>query len=71
MLSNFNINGFTESARLLHILSGYSPVVQVSTHISGSSLDHCYVHRKFSETFSVDVFDIYFIDHDAVRLRFT
>ena len=56
MLSNFNINGFTESARLLHILSGYSPVVQVSTHISGSSLDHCYVHRKFSETFSVNVF---------------
>ena len=71
ILGDFNIDAFHENNRLLHVLSVYNQVVTKSTHISGSLLDPVYVHKEFSGTLSVNVIDIYFSDHDAVKLKFT
>lgn len=54
-----------------YVPSEYSQVAKVWTHLSGSLLDHCYVYKEFSKTFCEDVFEIYFSDHDRVRLGFT
>ena len=70
ILGDFNINGFEKYDRLSNILSYFNQVVEVSTHISGSLLDHVYVHKEFSRTLFVDVFDVYFSDHDSVKLKF-
>ena len=70
ILGDFNINGFEKNDRLSNILSYFNQVVEVSTHISGSLLDHVYVHKEFSRTLFVDVFDVYFSDHDSVKLKF-
>ena len=70
ILRDFNINALHENNRLLHVLSAYNQAVTKSTHISASLLDHVYVHKEFSRTLSVNVIDIYFSDHDAVKLKF-
>ena len=70
ILGDFNINGFEKNDRLSNILSYFNQVVEVSTHISGSLLDHVYVHKEFSRTLFADVFDVYFSDHDSVELKF-
>ena len=70
ILGDFNINGFEKNDRFSNILSYFNQVVEVSTHISGSLLDHVYVHKEFSRTLFVDAFDIYFSDHDSVKLKF-
>ena len=70
ILGDFNMNALHENNSLLHVLSAYNQAVTKSTHISGSLLDHVYVHKEFSRTLSVNVIDIYFSDHDAVKLKF-
>ena len=40
---DFNINGFNENIRLFHILSEFDQLINTSTHISGSLLDHVYI----------------------------
>ena len=70
ILGDFNMNALHENNSLLHVLSAYNQVVTKSTHISGSLLDHVYVHKEFSRTLSVNVIDIYFSDNDAVKLKF-
>ena len=70
ILEDFNINALYENNTLLHVLSAYNQVVTKSAHISGSFLDLVYVYKEFSRTLSVNVIDIYFKDHDAVKLKF-
>ena len=43
------------------------------THISGSLIDHVYINKALMEEYftNVTVENIYFLDHDAVRIQFT
>ena len=46
-------------------------IVAASTHISGSLLDHVYIHQEFTKELNMqNAINIYFSDHDAVKLRF-
>ena len=53
ILEDFNINAFQENDRLENVLSSYNQNVAASTHISGSLLDHIYIHQEFSKELSV------------------
>ena len=67
ILGDFNINAFQEYVRLRNVLSSYNHIVAVSTHISGSLLDHVYIHQEFSKELNMQsVIDIYFSDHDIL-----
>ena len=48
----------------------YTQVVDESTHISGSKTDHVYLKSALLEEFHINtiVQNIYFSDHDAVRI---
>ena len=68
ILGHFNINAFQENGRLKEVLSSYNQIVAASSHISGSLLDHVYIHQEFSKELNMQsVIDIYFSDHDAVK----
>ena len=69
ILGDFNINGFNENIRLSHILSQYDQLVNTSTHISGSLLDHVYIRQEFPKQVNSDVISIYSSDHDAIKFR--
>ena len=70
-MGDFNIIAFNENDRLGNVLSNYNQKVADSTHISGSLLDHSYVHQKFSKELNMqNVIDIYVSDYDSVKLRF-
>ena len=71
ILGDFNINAFQEYGRLGNVLFSYNQIVAASTHISGSLLDHVYIHKEFSKKLNMQsVIDIYFSDHDTVKFRF-
>ena len=71
ILGDFNVNAFQENGKLENVLSSYNQIVIASTHISGSLLDHVYIHHEFSKELNAQsVIEIYFSDHDAVKFRF-
>ena len=65
---DFNINGFNENIRF-HILSQFDQLVNTTTHISGSLLDHVYIRQEFPKQVTSDVISIYFSDHDAKKFK--
>ena len=68
---DFNINVFQEHGRLGNVLSSCNQIVAASIHISGSLLDHVYIHKEISKRLNMQsVIDIYFSDPDAVKFRF-
>ena len=69
ILDDFNINGFNESISLSHILSQYDQLVNTSSDISESLLDHIYIHQEFLKQVNIDVINIYFSRHDAIKLK--
>ena len=73
VVGDFNIDALTGNPRLQTILSSYTQVVNEPTHQSGSLLDHIYVKNTIFEKFSISTstINIYFSDHDAVRLKVT
>ena len=62
ILGYFNI-------RLSHILSRHDQLVNTTTHISGSLLDHVYIRQEFPKQVTRDVVSIYFSDHDATKFK--
>ena len=49
------------------MLSSYNHIIAASTQISGSLLDHVYIHQEFSKELNMQsVIDIYFSDHDTL-----
>ena len=70
IIGDFNIDAYQES-RLSHLLADYSQFVDSPTHIAGSTLDHVYVKNGLQENndIKVSVLNIYFSDHDAVRVQ--
>ena len=69
ILGDFNINGFNENIRLSHILSQYDQLVNTSTHMSRSLLDHVYNRQEISKQVNSDVVSIYFSDHDVIKFK--
>jgi len=74
ILGDFNINALAhpEINFLNEYLShDYQMVVSSPTHISGSLIDHVYVHKDLLEDGKIDfiLHNVYFSDHDAIMLR--
>ena len=70
ILGDFNINALAVDGDLAFLLEAYEMIVNDPTHISGSLLDHVYVKKTLSSDFYITcmVKNIYFSDHDAVRI---
>ena len=75
MLGDFNNNAFCTDSHtsLKHILSDYNILVFEPTHLDGGLLDHVYVSNSFCVNIATTVVikNIYFSDHDAVKLQIT
>lgn len=72
ILGDFNVNALNAEENFLsHYLNDYKMIVDSPTHISGSLIDHVYVHRELLEHVTADtlVHCVYFSDHDAVKVR--
>ena len=71
LLRDFNIDAFDgdASTRLDKVLSSYKLIVKEPTHVDGRLLDHIYLLKSFPRV-NVNPFvkNIYFSDHDAVKL---
>ena len=69
-VGDFNIDAYQEY-RLSLLLESYSQFVDSPTHIAGSTLDYVYVKNELQENndITVSVLNIYFSDHDAVRIQ--
>ena len=54
----------------LDIFTDHSQTVNKPTHISGSLIDHVYIKKALMEEFFTNVIveNIYFSDHDAIRI---
>ena len=70
IVSDFNIDACGKS-RLPQLLSEYVQLVEFTTHIAGSTLDHVYVKKSLLEDYKVEivVLNTYFSDFDAVRIK--
>ena len=66
---NYDLLKVTEN-KLSDIFGDHFQRVNKVTHISESLIDHVYVKKTFKEKFSINltVENIYFSDHDAVRI---
>jgi len=71
IMGDFNKNALSIDNYFERYLSDYEQIVEQPTHISGSLIDHVYVHRSFRETLDVKTFvkNVYFSDHDAIKIR--
>ena len=47
----------------------YDMVVNIPTHLSGSLLDQVHILKSFSMEFNISS-DVYFSNHDAVKVHF-
>ena len=63
----------TSQNKLIDCLKDYIQLDQEPTHISGSLIDHVYVKKSLLEEFNVivKVQNVFFLDHDAVRIVIT
>lgn len=71
VLGDFNIDAFQTNQALNEVMLNYVQLVTQPTHLSGSLLDHVYVHKNLLSQFEVNttVLPTYFSDHDAVKLQ--
>ena len=72
ILGDFNINYTKDDYVFLenYLANQYKMVVDTPTHISGSSIDHIYVHKDITNNYKIKVQKqyVYFSDHDAFKL---
>ena len=71
ILGDMNINALDDDNYFAHFLSDYKQVVNEPTHISGTLIDHIYVHNDIFHETSVSsiIKSVYYSDHDAVQLK--
>ena len=74
ILGDFNYNAFVKDAninKLFEVLINYQQVIDQPTHISGSLIDQVYIKKTFLDQIDIHsiVKNIYFSDHDAIKLR--
>ena len=74
ILGDFNKNYFTAESSFLkeYLEEEYEMIVKEPTHISGSLIDHVYVHKDLKTEFETrtSIHSIYFSDHDVVQIKF-
>ena len=74
ILGDFNKNYFTAESSFLkeYLEEEYEMIVKEPTHISGSLIDHVYVHKDLKTEFETQtsIRSIYFSDHDAIQVKF-
>ena len=60
----------SENNLLLNHFVDHVQILNKPTHISGSLIDHVYIEKTLMEEFSANatVENIYFSDHDAIRI---
>ena len=71
MAGDFNYDLFKVlQNKFLDIFTDHVQMINKPTHISGSLIDHVYIKKALMEEFftNVSVENIYFSDHDAVRI---
>ena len=68
-MGDFNINALCQDSQISQILSDYVQTDTEPTHISGSLLDHIYIHKHVLDSMDVDVnvITVHFSDQDAVK----
>ena len=74
ILGDFNINVLGKPvATLSSALTNFIHIVKEPTHLSGSLIDHVYIHQDLLGNANVEVknFDVYFSDHDAIQISLT
>ena len=54
-------------------LTNFIQIVKEPTHLSGSLIDHVYIHQDLLGIVNAEVknFDVYFSDHDAIQISLT
>ena len=60
-------------ATLSSSLTNFNQIVEELTHLSGSLIDHVYIHQDLLGNVNSEVknFDLYFSDHDAIQISLT
>ena len=74
ILGDFNKNYFTEESDFIreYLEEEYEMIIQEPTHISGSLIDHVYIHNDLKSLLEIKTFihSIYFSDHDVIHIKF-
>ena len=73
ILGDFNKNYFTDESNFLRTyLQDYEMIIRKPTHISGSLIDHVYIHKDFKKLFEITstIRSIYYSDHEAIQIIF-
>ena len=71
ILGDFNINVLGKPvATLSSALKNFTQIVKEPTHLSGSLIDHVYIHQDLLGNVNVEVknFDVYFSYHGAIQI---
>ena len=74
ILGDFNINLLGKLvATSSSALTNFIQIVKEPTHLSGSLIDHVYIHQDLFRNVNAEVknFDVYFSDHDAIQISLT
>ena len=74
ILGDFNINLLGKPvATSSSALTNFIQIVKEPTHLSGSLIDHVYIHQDLLGIVNAEVknFDVYFSDHDAIQISLT
>ena len=74
ILGDFNINVLVKPVGTLSsALKNFIQIVREPTRLSGSLIDHVYIHQDLLGNVNVEVknFDVYFSDHDAIQISLT
>ena len=74
ILGDFNINVLGKPvATLSSALKNFIQIVQEPTHLSGSLIDHVYIHQDLLGNVNVEVrnFDVYFSDRNTIQISLT
>ena len=60
-------------ATLSSSLTNFNQIVKELTHLSGSLIDHVYIHQDLLGNVNSEVknFDLYSSDHDAIQISLT
>ena len=72
ILGDFNINVLGTCCNIINI-ENFIQIVKEPTHLSGSLIDHVYLHQDLLGNVNAEVknFNVYFSDHDAIQISLT
>ena len=74
ILGDFNINVLRKPVtKLSSSLTNFIQIIKEPAHLSGSLIDHVYIHQDLLGNVNAEVknFDFYFSDHDTIQISLT